>query len=223
MDGDPTVIPGLRVQIGREAVVVESEAPLRVLSSAVFRGGLVDARGVINLHVPKNDPCADPPAMLAAFARRQAVPEPYVGLLTSAWTEQATIGETSAYGYHALAVTTVGLSNRTAAGRTAVARWEPSTINTIVVVDGDPEPAALVNAVITATEVKALALVAAGITDGDGSPATGTSTDAVVIAATGRGPRARFGGPASELGWTVASAVRLALEAGIAGWRERNA
>ena len=36
---------------------------------------------------------------------------------------------------------------------------------------------------------------------------TGTSTDAVVVAATGTGPRARFGGPASELGWVVARAA----------------
>ncbi|HAM60030.1 MAG TPA: hypothetical protein DCQ64_33340 [Candidatus Rokubacteria bacterium] len=98
----------------------------------------------------------------------------------------------------------------------------PSTINTIVVVEADPEPAALVNAVITATEVKALALMEASIGDGDGGPATGTSTDAVVIAATGRGPRARFGGPASGLGWVIGRAVREALANGIRGWKERN-
>ena len=43
-----------------------------------------------------------------------------------------------------------------------------------------------------------------------------------VIAATGRGARARFGGPASELAWSMAQAARRALEAGIRGWQERN-
>jgi adenosylcobinamide amidohydrolase len=52
---------------------------------------------------------------------------------------------------------------------------------------------------------------------------SGTSTDAVAVAATGRGRAARFGGPASELGWTVASAARQAFEVGIHGWLERNA
>ncbi|MBI2526163.1 MAG: adenosylcobinamide amidohydrolase [Candidatus Rokubacteria bacterium] len=216
------MIQGLAVEIGPEAVVICAELPLRALSSAVVGGGLAQARAIVNLHVPKDDPCADPGAMVADFARRAAVPEPYVGLLTSAWTEQATVGEASGGGFAAVAVTTVGLSNRIAAGRSATLGWAPSTINTIVIVEADPEPAALVNAVITVTEVKALLLMEGGIRDGDGGPATGTSTDAVVIAATGRGPRARFGGPASPLGWVIARAARQALGEGVRGWRERN-
>ncbi len=216
------MIDGLSVEVGREAVVVRAAAPLRALSSAVVGGGLAPARAIVNLHVPKDDPCADPGAMVAAFARRAGIPEPWVGLLTSAWTEEATLAEASGAGFAAVAVTTVGLSNRIAAGRSAARGWAPSTINTVVVVEADPEPAALVNAVITVTEVKALVLMEGGIRDGDGSPATGTSTDAVVIAATGRGPRARFAGPASELGWVIARATRQALGAGIRRWTERN-
>jgi iron complex transport system ATP-binding protein len=56
----------------------------------------------------------------------------------------------------------------------------------------------------------------------DGLAASGTSTDAVVIAATGHGVPARYGGPASPLGWVVARAVRAALDAGIRDWQERN-
>src|SRR3972149_10361984 len=78
------VIPGLSVEIGREAVVVRCPLLLRVLSSAVVGGGLAEARAVINLHVPKDDPCVDPPGILGAFARRAGGPEPYVGLLPSA-------------------------------------------------------------------------------------------------------------------------------------------
>ena len=91
-----------------------------------------------------------------------------------------------------------------------------------MVVDADPEPAALVNAVITATEVKGLVLRAAGLVVEDGVAASGTSTDAVVIAATGRGARARFGGPASPLGWAVARAVQVALDRSIRGWQKRS-
>ena len=216
------MIEGLDVSIDREAVVVKSACPLSTCSSAVFHGGLVEARAVVNLHVRKNDSCADPPGILAAYARRAAVPEPYVGLLTSAWTEHAVVGEAAGPGMTALAVVTVGLSNRVAAGRVPVLEWIPGTINTIVVVDADAEAAALVNAIITATEVKVLALAEAGIRDADGAAVSGTFTDAVVVAATGRGPRARFGGPASELGWTVAQAVREALIRGIREWKERN-
>lgn len=216
------MIAGVSVEAGSEAVVVASTGPLRVLSSAVHRGGLAEARAVVNLHVRKHDPCADPSAMLDAFARRAGVPTPWVGLLTGALTERAVVSEEAAAGLEAMAVVTVGLSNPVSAGHSPIATWVPSTINTIVVVDADPEPAALVNAVITATEVKGLALRAAGLVVEDGGAASGTSTDAVVIAATGRGVRARFGGPASEMGWVVARAVRSALERGIHDWQERT-
>ena len=216
------MIAGVSVEVGSEAVVVTSRQPLRVLSSAVHHGGFAEARAVVNLHVGKSDPCADPAGMIGAFARRAGVPAPWVGLLTGADTERAVQAEEVAGGFHALAVVTVGLSNPVAAGSSPVATWAASTINTIVVVDADPEPAAFVNAVITATEVKGLALREAGLLAGGGRAASGTSTDAVVIAATGRGAAARFGGPASEMGWVVARAVRVALDRAIADWQERH-
>lgn len=216
------MIPGVSVEVGPAAVVLVGERPLRVLSSAVLRGGFTEARAIVNLHVPKNDPCRDPAAMIDAYARRAGVPAPWVGLLTGALTARATVGHEAAAGYRALAVTTVGLSNPVAAGHSPIAVCTHSTINTVVVVDADPEPAALVNAVITATEAKGLALRAAGVAMPDGTAASGTSTDAVVIAATGRGPAARFGGPASPLGWAVARAVRAALDPAIRDWQERH-
>jgi adenosylcobinamide amidohydrolase len=60
------------------------------------------------------------------------------------------------------------------------------------------------------------------VRDDAGHLASGTSTDAVVIAATGRGARARFAGPASELGATIARAAREALSRGIREWQERH-
>ena len=216
------MIAGVSVEAGSEAVVVTSTDPLRILSSAVHHGGFALARAVVNLHVRKNDPCADPSGMIGAFARRAGVPAPWVGLLTGAQTERATQAEEATGGLRALAVVTVGLSNPVAAGRSPVASWVASTINTIVIVDADPEPAALVNAVITATEVKGLALREAGLLAAGGRAASGTSTDAVVIAATRRGARARFGGPASPMGWVVARAVRGALDRAVADWQERH-
>jgi iron complex transport system ATP-binding protein len=216
------VIAGVSVETGREAVVVKSDRPLRVLSSAVHGGGLTEARAVVNLHVGKSDPCRDPSRMIDAFARRAGVPEPWVGLLTGAPTERAALSEGVTADLRAMAVVTVGLSNPVSAGHSPIATRTASTINTIVVVDADPEPAALVNLVMTATEVKGLALHAAGLVLEDGVAASGTSTDAVVVAATGRGVPARFGGPASPLGWVVARAVRASLTAAIRDWQARN-
>src|SRR5215472_14417294 len=160
--GRPTevcpMIEGLAVWIGRDAVVLTSACPLTTLSSAVCGGGLVTACAIVNLHVALDDPCTDPASILGAYVRGQGVPEPYVGLLTGAWTEHATVGEEDGAGMPTFAVATVGLSNRVAAGRAPVTPWTHGTINTIVVVDANPEPAALVNAIVTVTEVKGLVL-----------------------------------------------------------------
>lgn len=216
------MIAGVTVEIGSEAVVVVAAQRLRVLSSAVHLGGFAEARAILNVHVAKDAPCADPSGTIDAFARRAAVPGPWVGLLTGAATEHAVIVTEATEGCAAMAVVTVGLSHPVAAGHSPIARDAGSTINLIVVVDADAEPAALVNAAMTATEVKGLALRDAGILTADGRLASGTSTDAVAIAATGRGASARYGGPASPLGWAVARAVREALDRGIREWQERS-
>ena len=216
------MIEGVEVTVDREAVVVTAAEPLAVVSSAVVGGGLTSARAVVNLHVPKSLRLEETEARLAAFAARRGVPVPWVGLLTAAWTEKACVAEAETDCVRGLAVVSVGLSNRIAAGLDRAAAWSPSTINTIVVVDAVAEAAALVNTVITATEVKTLALTSAGVRCADGRLASGTSTDAVVVAATSRGPRCRFGGPVSDLGAVVARAVRDALGVGIARWLEEH-
>ena len=216
------MIEGVEIEVRPEAVVVTAARPLTVLSSAVAGGGLTTARSIVNLHVHKHCPWEDAGLRLDAFAARRALPTPWVGLLTAAWTEKAQVASASAAGITALAVVTVGLGNPVAAGLSARATMPPSTINTVVIVDAVVEPAALVNLVMTATEVKALVLAEAGLRCPDGQPATGTSTDAVVIAATGRGVPARFGGPISDAGWVVAHAARTALAEGVARWMDEH-
>ena len=216
------MIDGIETTVDREAVVVTAREPLAVLSSAVVRGGFASARAIVNLHVPKSLRQEDSDALLPAFVDRRRIPGPWVGLLTAAWTERAQVAGECLNGVTALAIVTVGLSNRVAAGTTPIAVWAPSTINAIIVVDAAPDPAALVNTVMTVTEVKTSLLAAADLRCADGHVASGTSTDAIVVAATGRGPRQRFGGPISDLGWVVGRASRAALGAGIQRWIEEH-
>jgi adenosylcobinamide hydrolase len=213
-------IEGVEVEVGPEAVAVWSATPLTVLSSAVAGGGLGPARSIVNLHVDRDCPWEDADRRLPPFVERRRLPAPWVGLLTAAWTERARVAAESARGIQALVVVTVGLSNAIAAGWSPLAPAAPGTINTIVVVDAAVEPAALVNLAATVTEVKALVLASAGVRSAEGVAASGTSTDAVVIAATGRGAAARFGGPISDAGWVVARAARTALTEGVRAWLE---
>ena len=185
-------------EVSTEAVVVRSRHPLTVLSSAIAGGGLATARSIVNLHVRKNwqpSPCGTASgwrAALDAYVARRALPTPYVGLATSAWTEHTEVASEREGDLAALVLVSVGLGNAVAAGLSARGPTDaPSTINTIAIVEAAASPAALVNLVITVTEVKAAVLRDAGLRCPGGHPATGTSTDAVVIAATDRGPRVR--------------------------------
>jgi adenosylcobinamide hydrolase len=215
-------VEGVEIAVDAEAVVVTAQAPLTVLSSAVAGGGLGQARSIVNLHVSRGCPWQEAEARLAPFVARRRLPAPWIGLLTAAWTAQAEVAAESARGISALVVVTVGLGNAVAAGWTPAAAAEPGTINTVAVVDARLEPAALVNLALTITEVKALVLADGGVRCPAGRLASGTSTDAVVVAATGRGPAAAFGGPISDAGWVVARAARTALAAGVRRWLEQH-
>jgi len=81
----------------------------------------------------------------------------------------------------------------------------------IVLVDGRLSPAAMVNAIITMTEAKTAVLTEREIHTPDGLSATGTSTDAVVLACTGRGAELSYGGPVTSVGYLIAKCIRECL------------
>ncbi len=204
-------LEGIEIRADQEAVHVTSEKPLICCASAIVGGGIIRACHILNMHVPKGYCAPDPGADLRAFAKRWGIVEPFVGMMTAAWTEKASVVTEAQGGLTVTAVITAGLSNPVAAGVSGMHQCEPSTINTILLVDADLSPAALVNSIITATEAKALVLGEIGALTPDGRPASGTSTDAVIVAATGRGRRVTYAGPVSDCGWLLARATRLAL------------
>jgi adenosylcobinamide hydrolase len=109
------------------------------------------------------------------------------------------------------AIITAGLSNPATPGLTRPAAFGLGTINTILLINGQLTPAAMVNAVITSTETKTQLLLERGVRTPEGYPATGTSTDAVIVACTGRGDPLPYAGPATLVGWLIGRVVRQAL------------
>ena len=213
-------LPGVTVTIGPRAVRVSSEAPLRVLSSAVVGGGSAELREILNLHVDDKYDGERPEEDLAATAAELGVAEPFVGLMTAASTEYARCAVESLGDFAVAAVVSVGLSNTSSAGVTppigagpadGAAAPGPGTINVILLVDGALTPAAMVNAVITTTEAKTMTLAEWDVKTREGDAASGTSTDTVVVACTGRGAELPYAGPATPVGWLAARAVRSAM------------
>ena len=212
-------LPGVSVSIGRRAVRVSSERPLLVLASAVVGGGFGSALEILNVHVDDQYDGARPEEDLAAVAAELNVAEPFVGLMTAAYTEFARCAVESLGDLTVAAVVSVGLSNTSSAGVTppidgpadSAAAPGPGTINVILLIDGALTPAAMVNAVITVTEAKTMTLAEWDVKTPEGEAASGTSTDTVVVACTGRGGGLSYAGPATSVGWLAARAVRAAI------------
>ena len=206
-----TTIPGIAVVIDERAIRVTSERPLAVLSSAVVGGGLCSARDIVNMHVDKDYDGGSPEDDLAAFAVTCGIDGVFVGLMTAAFTEHACVVAESRGGVTVAAVVSMGLSNTSNAGVTPPLVASPGTINAILLVDAALTPGAMVNAVITATEAKTMTLAEWDVRTADGDPASGTSTDVVVVACTQAGAGLSYAGPATTVGWLVARTVRAAI------------
>ena len=113
------------------------------------------------------------------------------------------------------AATPEAIAAETGGVRRGGSRLPPAgTINVLVVIPVPLTDAALVNAVVTATEAKTQALIEAGV------PGTGTSSDAVCIACPALAGSERgvvpepYAGPRSAWGSRLARAVHAAVLAG---------
>ena len=190
-----------------------------MLSSAVVGGGYGSTREILNVHVDDKYDGERPDEDLAAVAAELSVDGPFVGLMTAAYTQFARCASVTLGDLSVTAIVSVGLSNTSSAGVTPPIASDaadapapcPGTINVVLLVDGALTPAAMVNAVITATEAKTMTLAAWHVKTPEGDDASGTSTDTVVVACTGRGAALSYAGPATQVGWLAARAVRAAM------------
>jgi adenosylcobinamide hydrolase len=198
----------------------KSFQPLRTLNSSTCGGGFGNHTCLINRQVDKNYHARDPIEEMNYFLLNEGLrPDETAGMLTAAWVEDAGIhteswvdeGKAKHDQLMVCTYVTVGLSNKARAGDTLPATaLYPGTINTIVFIHGTLTDAAMVNAVITATEAKTAALTDLGIcmdSSNGGRPATGTTTDAVLIAANNKGSFHRYAGTATQLGYCIGRAV----------------
>ncbi|MCC5951755.1 MAG: adenosylcobinamide amidohydrolase [Acidimicrobiia bacterium] len=189
--------------------------PWRMLSSAAVGGGWGERCWVLNIEVPAEFHHTDLDALVHGVARGEHLDGDGIGLLTAADVRNAQHAVDGAV----RATATVGLRLPTWAAAPPVAEgstdppWSPGTVNVVARVATPLSEAAMVNAVMVATEAKTQALFEAGV------PGTGTATDAVVVACPahveGGPPLVEFCGPRSPWGAPLARAVYRAVAAGI--------
>jgi adenosylcobinamide amidohydrolase len=204
----------------RPVLVQRFPAGWRAVSSALLGGGIGPRGWWLNAQVSKEYFHPDPVAHARAIAASLGLAGDGVAMLTAADASRFRVA--SDVGVEAVA--TVGLGFPVPASAeavepsgagTAVAQGDsPGTINIMVTVPVALSDAALVNAVLTATEAKTQALIEAGV------PGTGTSSDAICIACPATGPEdpEPYGGPRSRWGARIARAVHAVVAAGTEDW-----
>lgn len=215
-------MPGVELRLAQERIEMRLPQLFHTLSSAVLPGGFSRANGVVNWKVPLHYRCEDPLSDLRRQCSLWAFdPESSIGFITAAKLTHASIIELEGDRFRLLCCTTVGTRNAARSGlpRQTFSAYSAGTINTIVAIDGEMTEAAMVNAVITATEAKSAALQLLGIREtASGEVATGTTTDAVAIAVSQNkswGAVHAYAGAATSIGCAIGEAVyESVLEAG---------
>ncbi len=208
--------PSVTVNLDNEALIVHSLEPMLAITSSITGGGILPTRYILNLHVDKNYHCNSPADDLVSFARSRGINESFHGFMTAVYLNKTKCTTLREQGITVTALLTAGVSNATSAGISEPASFTPGTINIILLVDANLTHAALVNAVITATEAKTASLHDKSILTSSRFLATGTSTDAICIACTGRGDPTDYAGSATIVGWLMARAVRECLQEALA-------
>ncbi len=212
------------MDLNSDHVCVKFGSLQTVVSSAVWNGGIVEARGVLNLKVPKSsETLEDSGTTLSNYCSARKWDGPFVGMMTAASMKSLRTAETREEGLDVFVAATAGLSNPRRAGDRADFRGietdapPPGTINIVAVTSAKLEQAALVEAVMIASEAKAAVMHDLGVKSSvSGFTSTGTGTDAIAVAC-GEGPvRIRYCGKhtlfGEILGRAVAEAVRASVE-----------
>jgi iron complex transport system ATP-binding protein len=219
-------------KIDGDTLVIDLRRRRTILSSAPCGGGLVRARYILNHQVPPNPvdheaggSWDDPSRYLSKVAARLGAHGPRVGLMTAVPMTKLVVLREQVDELWVEGFFTVGVSNAVRAGATMphgaghAGRATIGTINIILVTNGRLTASAMVGVVQVLTESKTAVLLEEAVTAWDGSPgATGTGTDAVVVA-SGDGPAVRYSGTHTVLGAMIGKVVSQGMREGLSRYR----
>lgn len=216
--------PGLKLYRKERHILLEAPEAMDSLGSAIYGGGMHSLQRFVNIYVDRFYHCEDPVRDIHNLLGGWGYPEQgTAGLLTAVQLKHAAVAEEQGNDFGVLCCVTAGVSNAARAGverTTFPASWTPGTINIMLVVDGRMTPAAMVNAVITATEAKAAALSDLGVRDAEnGLAATGTTTDAIMLGVSQRAEWPllhAYAGTATDLGGAIGRLVYDAVRESLA-------
>jgi adenosylcobinamide amidohydrolase len=206
----------VRLVVQENVLAVFCDSALKTVSSAYFNGGTRQVKTLLNIGVPEgyNDLSLhlDPLELITSSAAKVGVTEDYLAMVTAAKIKNYSLVTKKADGFSVSIAATAGCQHGESSGEEMDVREITGTINIIVFIDGDPTDSCMVASLITATEAKSAALRDFDVRSRyTGDSATGSVTDSVTVASTGKGKNLILGGPASKLGKLVGSCTRQAV------------
>lgn len=209
---------GVKLVLKENVLAVLSDATLNTVSSAIYNGGsLKKTKIIVNTQVTDeygdrllHD---DPNAFILKSFKKLGIEDNFVGMVTYANIADFALVSKRDDDVAVSVIATAGCTHAEAAGENIAMQKIEGTINIMVIIDGHPDEACLVSCIITATEAKTSALRELDIRSRySGAEATGTLTDAMVVAETGKGDTIIYGGPSSKLGQLVSYCTKKAVK-----------
>ncbi|MGM0836399.1 MAG: adenosylcobinamide amidohydrolase [Bacillota bacterium] len=208
-----------------EYIHVQFNQPMRSISNGVVGDGIQWLKHFCNFHVSKNYNCSNPKKDLHDWMGKYHIPaEQAVGLMTAVQLEDVRIVMEKIDGIEFIAVVTAGVGNAVdiSKGHPPNLPLQIGTINTMVFIDAHFTDGALVNGLLSATEAKVKAMQDLEIMDPETKTlATGTSTDAMVLAVTQQGVQTPYAGSGTVVGRGIGHVVYQATTQAIRKYLKR--
>ncbi len=221
-------IENISAEIKDQTLVIWSKTPLKILSSALLNGGLIEANGIINVQVPegsgrdKNDMhWSGPETFLNEVVQELQLPNgKIVGLMTAAHMKNVQVCSEKCDGTTLTVFVTAGATVAVTAGEPAASKSTHferiGTINIIILVDGNLTEGCMVEIIKTATEAKTVAIRELDIRSRfSGDLATGTLTDSVAVGCTKKGELIQYAGTFTIIGESIGKCVREGVKTAI--------
>jgi iron complex transport system ATP-binding protein len=214
------------LKITEEKITLQTEAPLRTMSSGVTGAGVGWHNTFVNRHVDRNYHCTDHKNEMKNYLIDHGFhPNDTVGMMTAVRLSDVAHQFREGEGFSALIVVTAATGNAVDAsmGQERTIPYKPGTINIWVLINGQLSEEAFIQSMMTATEAKTAAVKELGILDIEtNTQATGTSTDSILIGASQQGKMLTYGGTATPLGQLVGKGVYQCMKKALENYFNRR-
>ncbi len=194
-------------------VIISFDNERNIISSAPYNGGLCHASHIYNYRITfeQEKEYRSIDDTYKQLKEEKKLEGNMVGLMTSARLESFVNFSWESKDFNATLFLSAGLSNAMCAGDEIGKSYFAGTINTILILKEEFSQSALVEAIMILTESKIAAMQDLGITSyTSGKKATGTGTDAVLVA-NGSGKYIEYCGKHTAVGRDIARLFKKAF------------